>query len=97
MSELDSQPATDPVPTPPPAPMPTPVPTPVPEPVPAPMPQLQSEPGGFPPPPPPEKTSVLERLGSSPFARGKFPFLGILASIYEHVSEVTARRYNPRP
>lgn len=53
--------------------------------------------GGFPPLPPPEKTSVLERLGSSPFPRGKFPFLGILASIYEHVSEVTHRRYNPRP
>ena len=53
--------------------------------------------GGFPPLPPPEKTSVLERLGSSPFPRGKFPFLGILASIYEHVSEVTRRRYNPRP
>ena len=60
-----------------------------------PPPQSEST-GGFPPPPPPETTSVLERLGSSPFPRGKFPFLGILASIYEHVSEVTHRRYNPR-
>ena len=53
--------------------------------------------GDFPAPPPPEKTPVLERLGSSPFPRGKFPFLGILASIYEHVSEVTHRRYTQRP
>lgn len=53
--------------------------------------------GMLPPPPAPARTPVLERLGSSPFPRGKFPFLGILASIYEHVGEVTRRRYNPGP
>jgi hypothetical protein len=42
-----------------------------------------------PPPPPPATASVLERLGSCPLPRGKFPFLGILASIYEHVHECT--------
>ena len=29
---------------------------------------------------------VLERLGQSPFPKGKFPFLGFLASVYEHVA-----------
>jgi hypothetical protein len=60
----------------------------------------QPQPGGagaLPPAPPPEKTPVLERLGSSPFPRGKFPFIGVLASIYEHVGELTRRRYNSRP
>lgn len=102
MSELDSQPAADPDQTPPVQPDligDTPAPPQASQPAGglAPPPPPSEPAGGFPPPPPPEKTSVLERLGSSPFARGKFPFLGILASIYEHVSEVTARRCNPRP
>ena len=88
MSELDIQPSANPDQTPPPPPDSAGGSTPLPQ---------ASPTGDFPPPPGPEKTSVLERLGSSPFPRGKFPFLGILASIYEHVSEVTHRRYNPRP
>lgn len=41
----------------------------------------------WPAPPEPAKESVLERLGSPPFPRGKFPFLGILASIYEQIHD----------
>ena len=88
MSELEIQPPANPEQTTPPPPDSADGFPPLPQPGPA---------SGFPPSPGPEKTSILERLGSSPFPRGKFPFLGILASIYEHVSEVTRRRYNPRP
>lgn len=37
------------------------------------------------PPPPVSEIPVLQRLASPPFPRGKFPLLGILASVYEHV------------
>ena len=29
---------------------------------------------------------VLERLGPSPFPKAKFPFLGFLATVYDHVA-----------
>lgn len=32
---------------------------------------------------------LLRRLGPSPFENGKFPLVGLLASCYEHISEVT--------
>jgi hypothetical protein len=32
--------------------------------------------------------SALERLGPSPFPKTKFPFLGFLASVYDHVSSL---------
>lgn len=38
--------------------------------------------------PVPPETSALQRLGPSPFPKGKFPFLGFLASVYEHVAQV---------
>jgi hypothetical protein len=38
-----------------------------------------------PPPPPPDGPPVLEQLGASPFPRSRFPFLGLLATIYDHV------------
>ena len=37
-------------------------------------------------PAPPDVPSALERLGPSPFPKAKFPFLGFLASVYDHVS-----------
>jgi hypothetical protein len=40
----------------------------------------------FPPPPTAEGRSALERLGPSRFPKGKFPFLGLLATIYEHIA-----------
>jgi hypothetical protein len=33
-----------------------------------------------------QQPPVLERLGPSPFPKGKFPFLGFLATVYDHVS-----------
>ncbi len=30
---------------------------------------------------------ALERLGPAPFGKTKFPLLGFLATVYEHVSE----------
>ncbi len=38
-----------------------------------------------PPAPRADEPSALERLGPSPFPRTKFPFLGFLASVYDHV------------
>jgi hypothetical protein len=35
---------------------------------------------------------VLERLGPSPFPKSKFPFLGFLATIYEHVANHARNR-----
>jgi hypothetical protein len=51
---------------------------------------VQSQPAAdhlqtLPPPPPPGDVAVLQKLSSPPFHRGKFPLLGILASVYEHV------------
>ena len=43
------------------------------------------------PPPPPEHTAVLSKLSSPPFPRNGFPLLGILASVYEHVTAVAGR------
>ena len=37
-------------------------------------------------PPTPVGVSVLELLGPSPFPKNKFPFLGFLASVYDHVA-----------
>jgi hypothetical protein len=44
--------------------------------------------GEIPQPPalPPETQSVLERLGPTPFAKSGFPFLGFLATVYDHVA-----------
>lgn len=33
-----------------------------------------------------EKTSALDRLGSSPLPKTGFPFIGFLSGVYEHVS-----------
>ncbi len=33
-----------------------------------------------------ETTPALERLGPSPFAKTKFPLLGFLETLYEHVA-----------
>ena len=37
-------------------------------------------------PPAPDVPPVLSRLGAPPFPKGKFPFLGFLATVYEHVA-----------
>lgn len=34
----------------------------------------------------PPGTGALERLGPSPFPKGRFPFLGFLATVYDHVA-----------
>ena len=47
-------------------------------------------------PAPPDVPSALERLGPSPFPKAKFPFLGFLASVYDHVSS-HARNRTPHP
>ena len=39
-----------------------------------------------PPPLPAETPSALERLGPTPFAKSGFPFLGFLATVYDHVA-----------
>ncbi|HEY1342811.1 MAG TPA: hypothetical protein VGF59_35155 [Bryobacteraceae bacterium] len=38
------------------------------------------------PPVPAGAPSALERLGPSPFPRSGFPFLGFLATVYDHVA-----------
>jgi hypothetical protein len=49
-------------------------------------------------PAPPDAPSALERLGPSPFPKAKFPFLGFLASVYDHVSShAKARTDSPAP
>jgi hypothetical protein len=35
---------------------------------------------------PPDVASALERLGPSPFPKSGFPFLGFLATVYDHVA-----------
>lgn len=37
-------------------------------------------------PPSPDAPPALQRLGAAPFRKGKFPFLGFLATVYEHVA-----------
>jgi hypothetical protein len=39
-----------------------------------------------------QQAPVLERLGPSPFPKGKFPFLGFLATVYDHVSQHSRSR-----
>lgn len=41
-----------------------------------------------------QSVSVLEKLGQPPFPRNKFPFLGFLASVYDHISERAHLRKN---
>jgi len=38
---------------------------------------------------------ALEKLGPSPFARSRFPFLGFLATVYDHIASQALQR-NPR-
>jgi hypothetical protein len=33
-----------------------------------------------------EPESALQKLGAAPFPKGKFPFLGFLATVYDHVA-----------
>jgi hypothetical protein len=35
---------------------------------------------------PPGTQSALERLGPSPFPKSGFPFLGFLATVYDHIA-----------
>lgn len=44
-----------------------------------------------PAPPPAGNVPVLQKLSSLPFPKSGFPFLGILASVYEHVTAVAGR------
>jgi hypothetical protein len=37
-------------------------------------------------PPAPDAPPALSKLGAAPFPKGKFPFLGFLATVYEHVA-----------
>lgn len=41
--------------------------------------------------PPAGDVPVLQKLSSAPFPRSGFPFLGILASVYEHVIATAGR------
>ena len=48
--------------------------------------------------PPSKPLAILEKLGSSPFERGQFPFIGFLATTYEKVSQFALERAgNQRP
>lgn len=42
--------------------------------------------------PPAKPLAILEKLGSSPFERGQFPFIGFLATTYEKVSQFALER-----
>jgi hypothetical protein len=39
------------------------------------------------------ETSALKQLGPSPFPKSGFPLLGLLESVYEHLSEHAAMRW----
>ncbi len=39
---------------------------------------------------------ALERLGQPPFPKGRFPFLGFLASVFDHVATHNKSRTPPR-
>ncbi len=41
---------------------------------------------------PADTPTALEKLGPAPFPRGKFPFLGFLASVYDHVATHARQR-----
>lgn len=45
-----------------------------------------SQPITSPPALPADVPSALERLGPSPFPKSGFPFLGFLATVYDHVA-----------
>jgi hypothetical protein len=52
----------------------------------------------LPPPPPAGDVPVLQKLSSPPFPRDRFPLMGILASVYEHVqTTATAGAGEPLP
>jgi len=36
--------------------------------------------------------SALQKLGAAPFPKGKFPFLGFLATVYDHVATHARKR-----
>ena len=69
--------------------------------------ELPADPRAFwsPPPPPlllpvarPDAPSALERLGPSPFPKppkGSFPFLGFLATLYDHISACAEKLLRP--
>ena len=42
--------------------------------------------------PPDNPLDILERLGPSPFARGRFPLIGFLATTYDKVSRYALER-----
>ena len=42
--------------------------------------------------PPEQPLALLERLGSSPFPRGRFPLIGFLATTYDKVSRFALER-----
>lgn len=44
----------------------------------------------------PTTPPALERLGQPPFPKSKFPFLGFLASVFDHVSVHAKARVNGR-
>ena len=43
------------------------------------------------PAPSPGDIPVLQKLSSPPFPRSKFPLVGILASVYEHITTVAGQ------
>lgn len=45
--------------------------------------------------PPVRNVPVLQKLATSPFPRSGFPLLGILASVYEHVTTCLAQTQPP--
>jgi hypothetical protein len=49
----------------------------------------QESPIALPPAPDlsPDLPSALERLGPSPFPKSGFPFLGFLATVYDHIAQ----------
>lgn len=51
----------------------------------------------LPPLPQPSGNGALERLGPSPFAKGKVPFLGFLATVYEHLASLAMRQLSTTP
>jgi hypothetical protein len=42
--------------------------------------------------PPPKPLATLEKLGPSPFERGRFPLIGFLATTYDKVSQFALER-----
>lgn len=45
---------------------------------------------------PADTPPALEKLGPAPFPRNKFPFLGFLASVYDHVATHANQRSGTR-